>query len=330
MLILAKATMAVMLGFVLSVITGFFLIPFLKSRNANQNVSKTIGERHLAKQGTPTFGAFIFIIPIIIAIMVLYLRGSIIFNHNLFILLFVFFSYAALGFADDYLKIKFKNNKGLSIITKLIVQTLIALIFFYVFMRNGGEAELWITSLNIKIALGWGFGLFILFLLVGSSNAVNITDGLDGLAGGLSIIAFFSFGLISWNTGWMEGYQEVAIFCFILIGALFGFLIFNSHPAKIFMGDTGSMALGGALATIAILTRHELSLAIIGGVFVVEAISSVAQIIAIRKFNKKIFKMAPLHHHFEQIGWAETDIVKLFWVVGLLLAMASIVYGVWI
>ena len=178
--------------------------------------------------------------------------------------------------------------------------------------------------------MGWLFGIFILFVLVGTSNAVNITDGLDGLAGGLSAIAFLAFGIIAWNTGWMQGYEEVAIFCFLLVGSLLGFLLYNSHPAKIFMGDLGSLALGGALATVAIVTRHELSLVLVGGIFVVETISSFVQIIAIRKFHKKIFKMAPLHHHFEQLGWAETDIVKLFWVVGFLLAMAAITYGVWI
>ena len=174
------------------------------------------------------------------------------------------------------------------------------------------------------------FGIFILFVLVGTSNGVNITDGLDGLAGGLSAIAFLAFGIIAWNTGWMQGYEEVAIFCFLLVGSLLGFLLYNSHPAKIIMGDLGSLALGGALATVAIVTRHELSLVLVGGVFVVETLSSFIQIIAIRKFHKKIFKMAPLHHHFEQLGWDERDIVKLFWVVGFLLAMAAITYGVWI
>ena len=201
---------------------------------------------------------------------------------------------------------------------------------FYIFMKNGGKSVIEITSLGLTIPLGWGFGLFILFLLVGTSNAVNITDGLDGLAGGLSAIAFLAFGLLSWNTSWMQGNQELAIFCFILVGSLLGFLLFNSHPAKVFMGDMGSLALGAALATIAILTRHELSLALIGGVFVVEALSSLIQIVAIKKFHKKVFKMAPLHHHFEQLGWPEQDIVKVFWVVGLLLAMAAITYGVWI
>ena len=169
-----------------------------------------------------------------------------------------------------------------------------------------------------------------LFLLVGSSNAVNITDGEDGLAGGLSAIAFLSFGIISWGSNWIQGYQEIAIFCFILVGSLLGFLVYNTHPAKVFMGDTGSLGLGATLAAVAILTKHELSLAVIGGVFIAETLSSFIQIIAIRKFGKKVFLMAPLHHHFEQLGWEETDIVKLFWIVGFMLGMGAIYYGVWL
>lgn len=330
MLILAKAALAMMLGFILAIVTGLILIPLMKKWKAKQTVSHLIGERHIAKDGTPTLGGFIFIIPTLIATLVLYLRGSMDYSSNLLIIIFVFICYAGLGFIDDYLKIKHKNNDGLKVSTKLLLQTFIALVFFYVFMKNGGDPVLWITSLNLTIPLGWMFGLFILFLLIGSSNAVNITDGLDGLAGGLSLIAFLAFGLIAWNTGWMEGYDSVAIFCFILVGSLFGFLVFNTHPAKIFMGDTGSLSLGATLATVAILTRHELSLALVGGVFVVETLSSFIQIIAIIKFKKKVFLMAPLHHHFEQLGWDERDIVKLFWIAGLLLAMGAIVYGVWI
>jgi len=330
MLILAKAAMAMMLGFVLAIIFGLILIPLLKKLHIGQKVSLTINKRHLKKDGTPTMGGLIFIIPTLLALLFLYLRGSIELSHNLFILIFVFLAYGLLGFADDFLKVKFHNNKGISITTKFLIQMVIALVFFYVFMKNGGDSTLVFTFLNIEIPLGWTFGLFILFLLVGSSNAVNITDGLDGLAGGLSAIAFLAFGIIAWNTGWMEGYQEVAIFCFVLVGSLLGFLVFNSHPAKVFMGDLGSLSLGAALATIAILTRHELSLALIGGVFVVETLSSLIQLIAILKFKKKVFKKAPLHHHFEELGWAETDIVKLFYVVGLLLAMAAITYGVWL
>lgn len=330
MLILAKSAMAMMLGFVLAIISGLVIIPALRRMKVGQQVSRTINERHLKKDGTPTMGGLIFIIPTLLTLLFLYFRGSINFSHNLFILIFVFLAYAILGFADDFLKVKFHNNKGISISTKFLIQMLIALVFFYVFMKNGGESTLEFTFLNIEIPLGWTFGIFILLVLVGSSNAVNITDGLDGLAGGLSVIAFMAFGIIAWNTGWMEGYQEIAIFCFVLIGSLLGFLVFNSHPAKVFMGDLGSLSLGAALATIAILTRHEMSLLLIGGVFVVETLSSLIQIIAITKFKKKIFKKAPLHHHFEELGWAEQDIVKLFYVVGLLLAMAAITYGVWL
>lgn len=330
MLLLAKTAMAILLGFILSIVTGLILIPIFKKFHIGQYVSHYIGERHLKKEGTPTMGGLIFIIPTLVALALLYINGSIKITHSLIILVFVFISYALLGFVDDYQKIKFHNNKGLTITTKLLVQMVIALIFFYIFMSNGGKSDLVITSLGINIPLGWTFGLFILFLLVGTSNAVNITDGLDGLAGGLSAISFFAFGIIAWNTGWLVGYQEIAIFCFILAGALMGFLVFNSHPAKVFMGDLGSLSLGATLATIAILTRHELSLALIGGVFVIETLSSLIQIIAIRKFGKKVFKRAPLHHHFEVAGMHEQDIVRYFWVAGLILAMAAITYGVWL
>lgn len=329
MLILAKAAMALMLGFVLSIITGVILIPLLRKLHFGQSVSLTLGERHLKKNGTPTIGGLIFIIPTIISLLLLWFRGSIEMTSNLLIVLFVFISYALLGLADDLLKIVFKNNKGLSIMFKLLMQTCIALVFFYIFIRNGGVPEIRISAINLYIYMGWTYGLFILFLLVGTSNAVNITDGLDGLAGGLSAIAFLAYGLITWNTTWLAGYQEIAIFCFVLIGALLGFLVFNTHPAKVFMGDTGSLALGGSLAAIAILTRHELSLAVVGGVFVIETLSSLIQIIAIRKFHKKVFKMAPLHHHFEKLGWEETDIVKMFLIVGFMLGMVAIYYGVW-
>ena len=330
MLILAKAAMALMLGFVLSIITGVILIPLLRKLHFGQSVSLTLGERHLKKNGTPTIGGLIFIIPTIVSLLLLWFRGSIEMTSNLTIVLFVFISYALLGLADDLLKIVFKNNKGLSIMFKLLMQTIIALVFFYIFIRNGGAPEIRISAINLYIYMGWTYGLFILFLLVGSSNAVNITDGLDGLAGGLSAIAFLAYGLIAWNTTWLVGYQEIAIFCFVLIGSLLGFLVFNTHPAKVFMGDTGSLALGGSLAAIAILTRHELSLAVVGGVFVIETLSSLIQIISIRKFHKKIFKMAPLHHHFEKLGWEENDNVKMFWIIGLILAMLMITYNVWL
>ncbi|CDA52065.1 phospho-N-acetylmuramoyl-pentapeptide-transferase [Clostridium sp. CAG:533] len=330
MLILAKSVLGLMLGFVLSLVAAVILIPLLKKLHVGQSVSKLINERHLKKDGTPTIGGLIFIIPTILIMLILYLRGSIEFNSNLIILIFVFLAYGALGFIDDFLKVKYHNNNGLSIGVKFLLQTVIAVVFYIIYRNNGGDSNLVISSLGINVSLGWAFGLFILLVLVGTTNAVNISDGLDGLAGGLSVVAIMAYGVIAWGSKWISGYQEIAIFAFVLCGAILGFLVFNTHPAKVFMGDTGSLALGGALATIAILTKHELSLLLIGGVFVVETLSSAIQIIAIRKFHKKVFLKAPLHHHFEELGWEETDIVKLFWVVGLFLAMIGIIYGVWL
>ena len=330
MLILAKSVLGLMLGFVLSLVAAVILIPLLKKLHVGQSVSKLINERHLKKDGTPTIGGLIFIIPTILIMLILYLRGSIEFNSNLIILIFVFLAYGALGFIDDFLKVKYHNNDGLSIGVKFLLQTAIAVVFYIIYRNNGGDSNLVISSLGIDLSLGWAFGLFIFLVLVGTTNAVNITDGLDGLAGGLSVVAIMAYGVIAWGSKWISGYQEIAIFAFVLCGAILGFLVFNTHPAKVFMGDTGSLALGGALATIAILTKHELSLLLIGGVFVVETLSSAIQIIAIRKFHKKVFLKAPLHHHFEELGWEETDIVKLFWVVGLFLAMIGIIYGVWL
>ena len=330
MLILAKSVLGLMLGFVLSLVAAVILIPLLKKLHVGQSVSKLINERHLKKDGTPTIGGLIFIIQTILIMLILYLRGSIEFNSNLIILIFVFLAYGALGFIDDFLKVKYHNNDGLSIGVKFLLQTVIAVIFYIIYRNNGGDSNLVISSLGINVSLGWVFGLFILLVLVGTTNAVNISDGLDGLAGGLSVVAIMAYGVIAWGSKWISGYQEIAIFAFVLCGAILGFLVFNTHPAKVFMGDTGSLALGGALATIAILTKHELSLLLIGGVFVVETLSSAIQIIAIRKFHKKVFLKAPLHHHFEELGWEETDIVKLFWVVGLFLAMIGIIYGVWL
>lgn len=193
-------------------------------------------------------------------------------------------------------------------------------------MKNGGQTSWIVGTLGINIEMGWLYGLFILFLLVGSSNAVNLTDGLDGLAGGLSAIAFIAFSLISF----MVGFEDMGIFTFILTGSLLGFLIYNTHPAKVFMGDTGSLALGGVIAAIAILTHRELTLLVVAGIFVIETLSVILQVIWIKLFHKKLFLMTPLHHHFEKLGWQETDIVKLFWVGGLLLAMAGILFGVWL
>ena len=201
-------------------------------------------------------GGIIFVLSTLITIGLLVMLNKISITYNFLIIIWVFISYSLIGFIYDYLIIKRCFNKGLSENQKFIMQIFIAIIFFYLFMVSGNEPLLWVHTLNIKYDIGFLYGIFILFVLVASSNAVNLTDGLDGLATGLSIIAYFTFGLISWNTGWLLGYGEIAIFCFIMVGSLLGFLVFNSHPAKIFMGDTGSLSLGATLGSIAILTRH--------------------------------------------------------------------------
>ncbi len=330
MLILAKAAMAMMLGFVLSIICGIILIPLLKKKNMGQIINSLINVRHQEKKGTPLMGGLIFIIPVILSTIFLVMRGSMEFSYNLGILLLVLVSYGGIGFIDDYLKVYKHDNEGLTSVSKFLLQMFIALVFFFLYLKGGGTPTLNLSLFNISLDLNWGYGIFILMVLVGTSNAVNITDGLDGLAGSLSLIAFLAYGIIAWNCGWLTGYEEIAIVCFILVGSIMGFLIFNSHPAKVFMGDLGSLALGGTLATVAVLTKHEFSLILIGGVFVIETLSSLIQIIAIRKFNTKVFKKAPLHHHFEELDWIESDILKLFLVVGLLFAMLAITYGVWL
>lgn len=330
MLVLAKAMLAMMIGFVLSIICGLILIPLFKKNNTRQSVSKFLTKTHLKKEGTPTMGGFIFIIPTLITVLILLLTKKIEYTDNLFIILFVFIGYALIGFIDDFLIIKKHNNKGLSELQKLMLQLVIALVFFFIFLKSGHNPELYIHTLGIRINMKWFYGIFILFVLVASSNAVNITDGLDGLAGGLSIIVFLALGLIAWNSSWVNGYQDIAIFCFILVGCLMGFLFYNVYPAKIFMGDTGSLSLGATMSSIAILTNHEITFVIIALVFVIETLTVIIQTLSLMIYGKKVFLMAPLHHHFEKLGWEERDIVKGFWVVGILLAMCGVIFAVWI
>ena len=318
-----------MIGFILSIVSGLILVPFLKKMKIGQHVSLFV-DKHLKKEGIPTMGGFIFIFPTIITIIILLLTNRLVWSNNLFIILFVFLAYGLLGFIDDFLKIKRGNNEGLSEMAKLFGQLVIALVFFYIYVRSGHPTELYIHTLGIRIEMNWLYGVFILFILIASSNAVNITDGLDGLAGGLSLISFLALGLISWNSVWIMGYEEIAVFCFILVGSLLGYLFFNTNPAKIIMGDTGSLALGAAMASIAILTKHEITFVIIAGVFILETLSVIIQMVSLKMTGKKVFLMAPLHHHFEKLGWLESDIVKSFWVVGILLAMAAVLFAVWI
>ncbi len=330
MLILTKAVLAMMIGFIIAGVFAFFMIPALRKFKFGQNISEYLNQDHQKKRGTPTMGGLIFIIPALLATFVLLLMENISFSFNLLIVLFVFISYAVIGFVDDYLKIKRNHNEGLTSRQKLLGQFIIASIFFFIFISSGNDPVVNIYTLGIRLDLGVFYYFFILLVLLGSSNAVNLTDGLDGLAGGLSLIAFGTFGMIAWSSFWVAGYEDIAIFAFVLVGSLLGFLMFNTYPAKVFMGDTGSLTLGATLASIAIITSHELTLLVVAGVFVLVTLSVIIQIASIKLRDQKVFLMAPLHHHFEELGWHESDIVKLFWSVGLLLSMLAITFGVWI
>ena len=326
MLLLTKAIFAIMIGFLASAALGLVLIPILKKLRKRQKISIFVGETHRKKEGTPTMGGLIFIIPTIAATLGLIITGKVSYTSNLGIVLLVFIGYACIGFLDDFLSIRKGNNEGLTTYQKLFMQVLIAIGFFYIYMRSGGQTSWVVGTLHIDLEFGWLYGLVILFILVGSSNAVNLTDGLDGLAGGLSAIAFIAFALISLSVG----FEDIGIFSLILVGSLVGFLIFNTHPAKVIMGDTGSLALGAVMGAIAILTHRELTLLVVASVFVIETLSVILQTFWVQVFHRKLFLMTPIHHHFEKLGWQETDIVKLFWVVGLILSMAGIIFGVWV
>ena len=326
MLLLTKAVFAIMIGFLSATVLGLILIPLLKKIHLGQKISVFVGEAHRKKEGTPTMGGLIFIVPTILSTLALIVTDKVSYTSNLGIVLLVFIGYACIGFLDDFLSVRKGDNEGLTVYQKLIMQVLFAIGFFYIYMRSGGQTAWVVGTLGIDIELGWLYGLAILFVLVGASNAVNLTDGLDGLAGGLSAIAFIAFALISLSVG----FEDIGLFSLILVGGLMGFLIYNTHPAKVFMGDTGSLSLGAVMGAIAILTHRELTLLVVASIFVIETLSVIVQTFWVQVFKRKLFLMTPIHHHFEKLGWQETDIVKLFWVLGLVLAMAGIIFGVWV
>ena len=326
MLILTKVILSIMIGFIVAMIFGIIFIPLLKRINFGQKISEYVGESHRKKEGTPTMGGLIFIIPTILAIIFLTLTGRIEMTYNLLIIMIVFILYALVGFLDDFLSIKRGKNEGLTVIQKFLGQIIIAVIFFAIYMKYNGDTTLVVTTLGINIDLGWLYGVFILLLLVGFSNAVNLTDGLDGLVGGLSAIAFVAFALIAL----FIGKEDVGFFCFVLTGAVAGFLMFNAYPARVFMGDTGSLALGAVLAAIAILTRREITLFVIGAIFCIEALSVMIQVFYYKRKKKRIFLMTPIHHHFEKKGYEEPDIVKGFWFAGMIFAVIGLLFAVWI
>ena len=326
-MVLALSILVIFIGFILSIVFGVTLIPILRKLKANQSLSIYLERSHNSKSGTPTMGGLIFILPVLVFSLFMFIFGKFRFSYNFIIVLFTFISYALIGFLDDLLIILRHNNKGLSVNQKFFLQLVVSVIFFYLFMKGGNEPLLWIHTFGIKYKIGFFYGVIILFILVASSNAVNITDGLDGLATGLSIISFICVSIICFNTEWLEGYREIALFGFVLVGCLFGFLMFNSNPAKVFMGDTGSLCLGATLASICILTRHELLLIIIGGVFVFETVTCLLQVGYYKLTHRRLFPITPIHHTFERY-YDEKDVVKIFWLLGIIGGLVSLIFGI--
>lgn len=307
-----NATLLTMgVAFVLALIMGPLFIPLLRRLKYGQQIRTDGPQGHLKKQGTPTMGGIIILLALALASLRFAEK-----NTDLLILLIASLGYGLVGFLDDYIKIIFKRSLGLTARQKLLGQLLISAIVCYLLIREGHSTELFVPFFDISLNPGWLYFPLMTILMLGASNAVNFTDGLDGLLAGTSAIAFGAYTVIAMNSSqW-----EAAIFSAAMVGAVLGFLVFNAHPAKVFMGDTGSLGIGGGLVAVAILTKSELLLAIIGGVFLIEILSVVIQVVSFKTRGKRVFKMSPIHHHFELVGWSEWRVVITFWVAGLVLA----------
>ncbi|MBP1992797.1 phospho-N-acetylmuramoyl-pentapeptide-transferase [Paenibacillus eucommiae] len=298
-------------AFVLSLIMGPLLIPLLRRLKFGQQIRTDGPQGHLKKQGTPTMGGIIILLALALASLRFADK-----NTELLILLIASLGYGLVGFLDDYIKIMFKRSLGLTAKQKLFGQLAISAVVCYLLVQQGQSTMLFVPYLDLQFNLGWLYFPLMAILMLGASNAVNFTDGLDGLLAGTSAIAFGAYTVIAMN----NTQPEAAIFSAAMVGAVLGFLVFNAHPAKVFMGDTGSLGIGGGLVAVAILTKAELLLAIIGGVFLIEILSVVIQVVSFKTRGKRVFKMSPIHHHFELVGWSEWRVVITFWVTGLVLA----------
>ena len=317
-------------------IVGNPLINYFSAKHIHNPIRDDGPSEHIIKKiGTPTMGGLMILLGVFSGVL---LWGDLSNPYNWF-LIYIAGSFGLLGAYDDYKKIKKNNSSGVSSKFKIIIQIILALIgisIIYFFSDSNEINNLYFPFFkNLVINLGWFFVPFYLFILVGSSNAVNLTDGLDGLATVPVILVAACFAFISYVTGnivfsdylqipYIEGVGEASIFCGSIIGACLGFLWFNAPPAKIFMGDTGSLSLGGSLGAVGIITKHEIVLAITGGLFVLEAISVIAQVVSFKLTGKRIFKMAPIHHHFEKKGWPESTVVIRFWIISIILAMIGL------
>ena len=345
-----RTAAASLTALLISLLLGPWLIRRLQEFQIGQHIREEGPQSHKKKAGTPTMGGILIVVSIILPTLLwANLR-----NPFAWLLVFAALAFGAVGFADDYLKIRKKHNLGLTAAEKITMQFIVSLLVGLVllYLANGRmysttltvpffkslHPDLVIDSLLAGPLFFLGFVPFLVFvtmLIVGSSNAVNLTDGLDGLAIGCTLIASTALTALTYVSGhkdfsqyldiqYISGVSEVAIFCGSMVGASLGFLWYNAHPAEVFMGDVGSLALGGALGTVAVVIKQELLLPFVGGVFVIEALSVVIQVASFKLRGKRVFKMAPLHHHFELIGWAESKVIIRFWIAALIFALLSL------
>ncbi|HEY4738329.1 MAG TPA: phospho-N-acetylmuramoyl-pentapeptide-transferase [Xanthobacteraceae bacterium] len=328
---------AVVTALIFVFLFGSPIIDLLRLKQGKGQPIRSDGpQSHLVtKKGTPTMGGLMILSGLLVSTL-LWANPA---NPYVWIVLGVTLAFGGIGFYDDYLKVTKQTHAGFSGRTRLIVEALVAIVAVTALIQLGRAPVS--TSLvfpffkDLAINLGWGFVLLGAFVIIGAGNAVNLTDGLDGLAIVPVMIAAASFGLISYLVGnalfaeylqirYVSGTGELAVLCGAVIGAGLGFLWFNAPPASIFMGDTGSLSLGGLLGTVAVAIKHEIVLAVVGGLFVLEAVSVIVQVISFKLTGKRVFKMAPIHHHFEQLGWREPTIVIRFWIVAVVLALAGL------
>ncbi|MCE2993481.1 MAG: phospho-N-acetylmuramoyl-pentapeptide-transferase [Alphaproteobacteria bacterium] len=328
------------LAVITSLLTCFWIgMPLIRRLKILQNEGQPIREdgpeTHFSKKGTPTMGGVMILFSVLVSVLL----WVDLFNPFVIAALLVMFSFGVLGFIDDYMKIRFKNSKGVSGRVKLLWQFLISilalLIIYYATPQEHATTLSFPFFKSFVVDLGLFYFVFAMIVITGASNAVNLTDGLDGLAIGPVMIATACFGMISYVVGNavfanylhitnISGTGEITVICAALIGAGLGFLWYNAPPAQIFMGDVGSLALGGFLGVVSVIIKHEIVLAIIGGLFVIEALSVIIQVVSFKTRGKRVFKMAPLHHHFEKIGWSETKVVMRFWILAVIFALIGL------
>jgi phospho-N-acetylmuramoyl-pentapeptide-transferase len=322
---LLSAALPLILGLAFALVLGLVLIPCLRRLKIGQHIRSDGPRSHQAKAGTPTIGGLIFIGAAPLAMLVYHVATSSVPALAEILVMFFPALYGAVGFIDDYRKVRLGRSLGLKAREKMALQVLFAALFMYGALGTGRGSSIIVPFTGAEIDLGALYGLFGILVIVSAGNAVNLTDGLDGLATGTVLIGLSAYYYIAGQAGGLLNLEGVSPSILAWAGALLGFLAYNRHPAKIFMGDTGSNALGALLSGIAILTRTELVLLFLAGIPVIETMSDILQVASFQLFGRRVFKMAPLHHHFELAGWKETRIVLTFWLAQAVLALVGIV-----